>query len=55
MSATAAKDRFAAEAEKAAATERAIQREIDAKEKARPREEKKEQAMQAGARRYPVE
>jgi hypothetical protein len=47
------KDRFASAAKEAAA-ERAIQEQIDRKEKARLREGKKRKgAMQAGARRYP--
>ena len=48
------RDRFADAAENTAAAERDIQQRIDSKEKARPKEAKKDQgAMQAGARRYP--
>jgi len=54
VAASAKKDRFVSGAEKAAATERAIQQQIDFKEKARAKDEKKHKgAMQAGARRYP--
>ena len=49
------KDRFAEAAEAAAAEERAIQKEIDRKEKAHAKDSKKEKpAMQAGARIYPA-
>jgi NAD(P)-dependent dehydrogenase (short-subunit alcohol dehydrogenase family) len=49
------KTRFSEAAEAAAAEERAIQQEIDRKEKSRAKETKKEQpAMQAGARVYPA-
>jgi hypothetical protein len=49
------KDRFADAAEAAANEERAIQKEIDRKEKSQPQEAKKEKsAMQAGARIYPT-
>jgi NAD(P)-dependent dehydrogenase (short-subunit alcohol dehydrogenase family) len=49
-----AEDRFAKAAEEVARAERAIQKEIDAKEKAKPKSEKKDKpATQAGARRYP--
>jgi NAD(P)-dependent dehydrogenase (short-subunit alcohol dehydrogenase family) len=44
---------FAEGAEKAAEAERAIQQEIDRKEKTRSKPEKEGGAMQAGARRYP--
>jgi NAD(P)-dependent dehydrogenase (short-subunit alcohol dehydrogenase family) len=44
---------FAEGAEQAAKAERAIQQEIDRKEKARSKPEKDDGAMQAGARRYP--
>jgi len=56
MPATARKkDRFAEAAEAAAAEERAIQKEIDRKEKAHAKDSKKEKpAMQAGARIYPA-
>lgn len=56
MPATARKkDRFAEAAEAAAAEERAIQQEIDRKEKAHAKDSKKEKpAMQAGARVYPA-
>jgi NAD(P)-dependent dehydrogenase (short-subunit alcohol dehydrogenase family) len=51
---SARKDRFADAAEDTAAAERAIQEQIDRKEKGRPKEkEKSKGAMQAGARRYP--
>ena len=44
------RDRFADAAENTAAAERDIQQRIDSKEKARPKEAKKDQgAMQAGA------
>jgi len=46
------KDRFAQAADKVAAAEREIQKEIDRQERARPKE-KKRGAMQAGARHYP--
>jgi NAD(P)-dependent dehydrogenase (short-subunit alcohol dehydrogenase family) len=50
----AKKDRFAGAAEVAAEAERAIQQQIDRREKARPKKEKQHKgAMQAGARRYP--
>ena len=49
-----ADDRFAKAAEEVARAQRAIQKEIDAKEKAKPKSEKKDKpAMQAGARHYP--
>lgn len=56
MPATARKkDRFAEAAEAAAAEERAIQKEIDRKEKSHANDSKKEKpAMQAGARIYPA-
>jgi NAD(P)-dependent dehydrogenase (short-subunit alcohol dehydrogenase family) len=44
---------FADAAEQTAKAERAIQEEIDRKEKARGKPEKDDEAMQAGARRYP--
>ena len=44
---------FANAAEQTAKAERAIQEEIDRKEKARGKPEKDDEAMQAGARRYP--
>src|SRR5712675_2065508 len=48
------KVRFADVAEDTAAAERDIQKEIDRKDKARPKEKDKGKgAMQAGARRYP--
>jgi NAD(P)-dependent dehydrogenase (short-subunit alcohol dehydrogenase family) len=47
------KDKFAVAAEKIAADERAIQKNIDAKEKARKAGKKEQGAMQAGARKYP--
>jgi hypothetical protein len=47
------KDRFASGAEKAAAIERAIQQQIDCKEKTRKKVMKTGGAMQAGARPYP--
>ena len=46
-------DRFAEGARKAAAEERAIQKEIDSKEKSRRKSGSDKGAMQAGARRYP--
>ena len=50
----AKKDHFADAAEDTAAAERDIQREIDRREKARPkRKEENKAAMQAGARHYP--
>lgn len=52
-SSTAVKDRFAQAAEATAAAERRIQQEVDRKERARPKQDKKRGAMQAGARRYP--
>lgn len=49
------KDRFADAAQAAAAEERAIQKEIDRKEKSRAKDSGKEKsAMQAGARLYPA-
>jgi NAD(P)-dependent dehydrogenase (short-subunit alcohol dehydrogenase family) len=51
--ASAKKDRFASAAEQAAAAERAIQQQIDHKEKAQPKQKPRKGAMQAGARRYP--
>ena len=52
--AKARKDRFAAAAEETAAAERAIQKEIDRKEKAHPKKvQKGKGAMQAGARPIP--
>ena len=53
MSEPARKDRFAQAAEETAAAERAIQSNIDRKDKAQPKQEKKTGAMQAGARLYP--
>lgn len=51
---SAKKDRFVNAGEAAAAAERAIQQQIDIKERARSKGEKKDKgAMQAGARRYP--
>jgi hypothetical protein len=50
VSAGANKDRFARAAEDVAAAERAIQQEIDRKEKTRPKAENSKRAMQAGAR-----
>jgi NAD(P)-dependent dehydrogenase (short-subunit alcohol dehydrogenase family) len=47
-------DRFAKAAEKVAQAERAIQQEIDRKEKAHPKSKKGKAAMQAGARIYPA-
>lgn len=47
------KDRFAEAAERVAAAERAIQENIDRKEKARLKQDNETGAMQAGARRYP--
>ena len=48
------RDRFARAAEDIAAAERAIQQEIDRKEKIRPKAgERSKRAMQAGARAYP--
>jgi hypothetical protein len=48
------KDRFVGAAEEASAAGRDIQREIDRREKARPKgQDKPKGAMQAGARRYP--
>ncbi len=52
MPVTHSHDRFARAAEQTAAAQRAIQQNIDRKDKARP-SEKKQGAMQAGARRYP--
>ena len=45
---------FRKKAEIIARDERAIQRRIDTKEKAAKSQKKKPEAMQAGARRYPV-
>ena len=54
VAASTKKDRFASAAEDVAAAERAIQKEIDRKEKTRPKTaEKSKGAMQAGARAYP--
>jgi hypothetical protein len=54
VSASTKKDRFASAAEEVAAAERAIQQEIDRKQKARPKGVRKSGgAMQAGARTYP--
>ena len=54
MSQTIFKDRFSEAAEKTAAAGRTIQKNIDAKEKARaPKQDNKKSAMQAGARIYP--
>jgi NAD(P)-dependent dehydrogenase (short-subunit alcohol dehydrogenase family) len=51
---TAAKDRFALAAERAAAAERAIQRQVEESEKEHPKPAAgRSSAMQAGARRYP--
>ena len=51
---SAKKDRFVNAGEAAAAAERAIQQQIDSKERARSKGEKKDKgAMQAGARHYP--
>jgi NAD(P)-dependent dehydrogenase (short-subunit alcohol dehydrogenase family) len=47
-------DRFAREAEEAAASERAIQNRIDRADETRGGDKEESQAMQAGARRYPV-
>jgi hypothetical protein len=47
------RDRFASGAEDVAAAERAIQEEIDRREKTRPKAEKSKRAMQAGVRAYP--
>jgi hypothetical protein len=48
------RDRFARAAEDIDAAERAIQQEIDRKEKIRPKaDERSKRAMQAGARAYP--
>jgi NAD(P)-dependent dehydrogenase (short-subunit alcohol dehydrogenase family) len=47
-------DRFAREAEETAANERAIQNRIDRADEARGGDKKESQAMQAGARPYPV-
>jgi NAD(P)-dependent dehydrogenase (short-subunit alcohol dehydrogenase family) len=53
--ATARSDRFARGAEKVAAAERSIQKEIDRREKAKPKGNgAKPKAMQAGAREYPA-
>jgi hypothetical protein len=49
----AEEDRFASDAEEAGAIERAIQQQIDRKEKARKKRKKNGGAMQAGARPYP--
>jgi hypothetical protein len=54
VAASTKKDRFASAAEDVAAAERAIQQEIDRKEKSHPKAaEKSKRAMQAGARTYP--
>jgi NAD(P)-dependent dehydrogenase (short-subunit alcohol dehydrogenase family) len=54
VAASKKKDRFASAAENVAAAERAIQEEINRKEKTRPKAaEKSKGAMQAGARAYP--
>jgi NAD(P)-dependent dehydrogenase (short-subunit alcohol dehydrogenase family) len=53
MTLQAAKDAFARGAERAANEERAIQQQIDRKEKSRGKPEKRSGAMQAGARNYP--
>jgi NAD(P)-dependent dehydrogenase (short-subunit alcohol dehydrogenase family) len=53
MAAHARMEAFAQAAEKTAKTERAIQQEIDHKEKAAGKSEKEHGAMQAGARHYP--
>jgi hypothetical protein len=50
---SATKDRFASAAEQAAADERAIQEQIDRKQKGQPKQKQHKGAMQAGARRYP--
>jgi NAD(P)-dependent dehydrogenase (short-subunit alcohol dehydrogenase family) len=50
---SAPKDRYVQEAEATAAAERRIQQEVDRRERAAPKPEKKGGAMQAGARRYP--
>jgi NAD(P)-dependent dehydrogenase (short-subunit alcohol dehydrogenase family) len=50
---TIPQNRFAKSAEKAAAEERATQKEIDAKEQQRQKSKEGKGAMQAGARRYP--
>ena len=53
MSRAAHGDRFSEAAEKTAAAERAIQQNIDRKEKASPKQDNEKRAMQAGARIYP--
>src|SRR4051812_14440695 len=53
MTLQTSKDTFAEGAEKAAEAERAIQQEVDRKEKARGKSDRKSGAMQAGARKYP--
>jgi NAD(P)-dependent dehydrogenase (short-subunit alcohol dehydrogenase family) len=53
VAASTKRDRFASGAEDVAAAERAIQEEIDRREKTRPKAEKSKRAMQAGARAYP--
>jgi NAD(P)-dependent dehydrogenase (short-subunit alcohol dehydrogenase family) len=53
MSESTTKDRFARAAEETAAAERAIQQNIDSKEKAKPKRDYAKGAMQAGARLYP--
>ena len=53
MADAATKDRFARAAEQTAAAERAIQDNIDRKDKAKPKQDNEPRAMQAGARRYP--
>jgi NAD(P)-dependent dehydrogenase (short-subunit alcohol dehydrogenase family) len=53
MAQAATRDRFAQAAEKTAAAERAIQDNVDRKDKAKPKQGNGHGAMQAGARRYP--
>lgn len=53
MANAAAEDRFARAAEKTAAAERAIQANIDRKDKEKAKQDGNGGAMQAGARRYP--
>jgi NADP-dependent 3-hydroxy acid dehydrogenase YdfG len=53
MANAATKDRFAQAAERTAAAERAIQDNIDRKDKSKPKQDNEPRAMQAGARRYP--
>jgi NAD(P)-dependent dehydrogenase (short-subunit alcohol dehydrogenase family) len=50
---TSQTDRFAKEAEAAAAAERKIQQEVDRRDRARGKQKEAGGAMQAGARRYP--